>query len=74
VPKALDDALWRRFDLRILFPKPTGKELARFVERRSRDFGIHATPEMLAQCRNATSYAEAEQLVISEARRRVLMT
>jgi SpoVK/Ycf46/Vps4 family AAA+-type ATPase len=74
VPKALDDALWRRFDLRILFPKPTGKELARFVEHRSRDFGIRATPEMLAQCRNATSYAEAEQLVISEARRRVLMT
>ena len=58
----------------ILFPKPTGKELARFVEHRSRDFGIRATPEMLAQCRNATSYAEAEPLVISEARRRVLMT
>jgi len=40
VPKALDDALWRRFDLRILFPKPTGKELARFVEHRSSDFGM----------------------------------
>ena len=74
LPKALDDALWRRFDLRVAFPKPAGKDLARFAESRSRDFGIRATREMLAQCRKAASYAEAEQLVISEARRRVLMT
>lgn len=73
LPKALDDALWRRFDLRVAFPKPTGKDLARFAEHRSRDFGIRATPEMLSQCRKAASYSEAEQLVISEARRRVLM-
>lgn len=74
LPKALDDALWRRFDLRVAFPKPSGKDLARFAEHRSRDFGVRATPEMLAQCRKAASYAEAEQLVISEVRRRVLMT
>lgn len=73
LPKALDDALWRRFDLRVAFPKPTGKDLARFAGHRSRDFGIRATPEMLTECRKAASYAEAEQLVISEARRRVLM-
>ena len=74
LPKALDDALWRRFDLRVAFPKPSGKDLARFAGSRARDFGIRATREMLTQCRNAASYAEAEQLVISEARRRVLMT
>ena len=74
LPKALDDALWRRFDLRVGFPKPTGKDLARFAGCRSREFGIHANREMLAQCRKAASYAEAEQLVISEARRRVLDT
>ncbi|HEY3855616.1 MAG TPA: ATP-binding protein [Verrucomicrobiae bacterium] len=74
MPKALDDALWRRFDLRVSFPKPTGKDLARFARHRSQDFGIAATSEILAQCRKAASYAEAEQLVISEARRRVLMT
>jgi hypothetical protein len=73
LPKALDDALWRRFDLRVALPKPTGKDLARFAGCRARDFGIRATPEMLAQCRKAASYAEAEQVVISEARRRVLM-
>jgi SpoVK/Ycf46/Vps4 family AAA+-type ATPase len=74
LPKALDDALWRRFDLRVAFPKPSGKDLALFAEHRSRDFGVRATSEMLAQCRKAASYAEAEQLVISEVRRRVLMT
>ena len=74
LPKALDDALWRRFDLRVTFPKPTGKDLARFAGHRSQDFGIRATPEILSLCRKAASYAEAEQLVISEARRRVLMT
>jgi SpoVK/Ycf46/Vps4 family AAA+-type ATPase len=74
LPKALDDALWRRFDLRVAFPKPTGKSLARFAGRRARDFGICATSQMLVQCRKTASYAEAEQLVISEARRRVLMT
>lgn len=74
LPKALDDALWRRFDLRVAFPKPTGKDLARFAVNRSRDFVIPATPELVASCRKAASYAEAEQLVIAEARRRVLMT
>jgi len=73
LPKALDDALWRRFDLRVAFPKPAGKDLARFAGHRSQDFGIRATPELLSQCRKSASYAEAEQLVISEARRRVLM-
>jgi SpoVK/Ycf46/Vps4 family AAA+-type ATPase len=74
LPKALDDALWRRFDLRVSFPKPTGKDLVRFAGCRSRDFGIRANLEMLARCRKSASYAEAEQLVISEARRRVLDT
>jgi len=74
LPKALDDALWRRFDLRVGFPKPNGKDLARFAGSRSREFGIHANRVMLGQCRKAASYAEAEQLVISEARRRVLDT
>ncbi len=72
IPRALDDALWRRFDLRIAFPKPKGSDLKRFAERRSREFGFHATRTALSGCRNAASYAEAEQIVIAEARRRVL--
>lgn len=72
IPRALDDALWRRFDLRIAFPKPKGSDLARFAERRSREFGFRATRATLTDCRSAASYAEAEQIVIAEARRRVL--
>lgn len=72
IPRVLDDALWRRFDLRIAFPKPKGSDLARFAERRSREFGFRATRATLSGCRNAASYAEAEQMVIAEARRRVL--
>jgi SpoVK/Ycf46/Vps4 family AAA+-type ATPase len=72
IPKALDDALWRRFDLRIAFPKPTGNDLTQFAERRSKEFGFHAAHKILKRCRKTASYAEAEQVVIAEARRRVL--
>ena len=72
LPKALDDALWRRFDLRIAFPKPKGSDLARFAERRSREFGFRDPAATVSRCRKTTSYAEAEQMVIAEARRRVL--
>lgn len=72
LPKALDDALWRRFDLRIEFPKPNAACLARFAKRRSHDFGIRANRALLGDSRKAASFAEAEQLVIAEARRRVL--
>jgi hypothetical protein len=72
LPKALDDALWRRFDLRVAFPKPSAAGLARFAGKRARDFGLHADRVLLASCRKAASFAEAEQVVIAEARRRVL--
>ncbi len=72
IPRALDDALWRRFDLRIAFQKPKGNDLVRFAERRSLEFGFPASRATLSQSRAAASYAEAEQIVIAEARRRVL--
>lgn len=72
LPRALDDALWRRFDLRLAFPKPSSATLARFAERRAREFGIPATREMLSNSRKSTSFAEAEQIVIAAARRRIL--
>jgi len=74
LPKILDDALWRRFDLRIAFPKPKPRELERFAKRCSSEFGFHESPALLKHCRNAASYAEAEQMIIAEARRRVLAT
>jgi len=73
IPKALDDALWRRFDLRVAFPKPKVADLVRFAERRCRDFGFRPASKTLAGCRKSGSYAEAEQVVIAEARRRVMV-
>jgi len=72
LPRVLDDALWRRFDLRIAFPKPKRSDLVRFAERRCRELGFRGTRATITQCRNTASYAEAEQMVIAEARRRVL--
>lgn len=72
LPKALDDALWRRFDLRIAFPRPKGNDLALFAERRSVELGFQASDATLSRCRKTASYAEAEQMVIAEARRRIL--
>jgi SpoVK/Ycf46/Vps4 family AAA+-type ATPase len=72
LPKALDDALWRRFDLRTPFPRPNSGLLVRFAKKRCREFGFPAPSSLLLQCREASSYAETEQLVIAEARRRVL--
>ena len=74
IPKALDDALWRRFDLRVAFPKPTGNDLVRFSERRSKELGFNAGHKTLKRCRKTASYAEAELMVIAEARRRILAT
>jgi SpoVK/Ycf46/Vps4 family AAA+-type ATPase len=72
IPKALDDALWRRFDMRVAFPKPNVPDLIRFAQHRCRDFGFRAAGETLTACRTSCSYAEAEQMVIAEARRRVM--
>jgi SpoVK/Ycf46/Vps4 family AAA+-type ATPase len=72
LPRSLDDALWRRFDLRLQFPKPHKVDLVRFVRRNSKSFGFQPNRKLLEECRKAVSYADAEQLVISEARRRVL--
>jgi hypothetical protein len=72
IPKALDDALWRRFDLRVTFPRPNAEALLRFAERRCHDFGLTPATRTLADCRKSGSYAVAEQVVISEARRRLL--
>ncbi len=72
IPRVLDDALWRRFDLRISFPKPNGAGLSKFAKRRCRELGFRAGSNVIAASRKASSYAEAEQIVIAEARRRIL--
>jgi SpoVK/Ycf46/Vps4 family AAA+-type ATPase len=67
LPENLDRALWRRFDLVLDFPKPTKHELAVYVRRIRAKFGLKR--HSIKQFTTARTYAEAERLVESEARR-----
>ena len=70
--KHLDLALWRRFDLSLEFPKPRPADAVRFASNVARQLGVRLTPPLKVQAAKAKSYAEAERLIHSEMRRRVL--
>lgn len=72
LPRTLDDALWRRFDLPVNFPKPTAQKLTAFARKRCRQLGIAPSKKLPLLAAKAANYARAEQLVADEARRRVL--
>lgn len=70
----LDRAAWRRFQIRIELPKPTGKQmaafLATFLDRLNEPAGM--TAETLAKRLGPVSYGEAEQFCLDLFRRQVL--
>ncbi len=72
LPNALDEALWRRFDLKLAFPKPTAIQLAVFAKKLCTARKIKLHSGMLKKIEKAPSFADAEQLVIAEARRSLL--
>lgn len=72
LPQMLDQALWRRFDVRLAFPQPSKRELVRFAVRRSQEMGLRMPRSVSVAAGKAGSYADAEQLVIAEARRAIL--
>ncbi len=72
LPRLLDDALWRRFDLQVAFPKPTQKQLGAFARSLGKKLQFKPTAAFVRACGKAASYAQAEQMVVNEARRRVL--
>jgi AAA+ superfamily predicted ATPase len=72
LPKHLDGALWRRFDLSLAFRAPPPSSLRVFAKRKAADMQV-AHPQMLIACAaKAKSFADAESLVIAEARRQAL--
>jgi AAA+ superfamily predicted ATPase len=73
LPRSLDAALWRRFDLAIQFPKPTQQRLAMFVRSRCKVLGFSKSPKLVLRCVKAGSFAGAEQILLDEARRRLLL-
>jgi SpoVK/Ycf46/Vps4 family AAA+-type ATPase len=70
----LDSALWRRFDLALRFKPPTQKVLAAFARRVAHGKGITLPAPVLRRALAADSFADAEGVVIGEARRRALRT
>jgi SpoVK/Ycf46/Vps4 family AAA+-type ATPase len=72
LPKMLDVALWRRFDLAIVFPKPTSAELTIFAKRKCLQFGIAMTKTLNTETLNTGNYADASRVVENAARRLVL--
>jgi SpoVK/Ycf46/Vps4 family AAA+-type ATPase len=72
LPKNLDDALWRRFDLVLPFDVPSKRTLTSFARRiaLTRDMSLSAS--VMQQAISARTFAGAESVVIGEARRQAL--
>ncbi len=72
LPKHLDDALWRRFDLSLAFRAPRSSNLRVFAKRKAADMQVAPTRSLIARAARAKSFADAESVVIAEARRQAL--
>jgi SpoVK/Ycf46/Vps4 family AAA+-type ATPase len=72
LPGHLDEALWRRFDLVLDFPRPNLGELSAFGAARARASGVRMSDRLRKSIRTGKSFAEVERSVESEARRLVL--
>ncbi len=72
LPRTLDDALWRRFDLAAEFPKPATRALAAFGKKCCALHGIKPSRQLSTLITKSGSYARAEQMIIGETRRRAI--
>jgi SpoVK/Ycf46/Vps4 family AAA+-type ATPase len=72
LPGHLDHALWRRFDLTVLFPRPSKTALREHAKRLASIYRVKASMELVATAQRATNFAELEHLVAQEARRTIL--
>jgi len=69
MPTNLDNALWRRFDLSVEFPKPTKSQLRAYVPRLARAANIRLSSSTRKLALAAPSFADAENAVQAAARR-----
>jgi SpoVK/Ycf46/Vps4 family AAA+-type ATPase len=72
LPGALDDALWRRFDLVLDYPKASSKQLLAFGRQRMSSLGVRANRAILRALGRSRSFADAERVVTDAHRRAVL--
>lgn len=72
VPKQLDQALWRRFDLVVEFPAPSRAELMTFSREQAKRHSLRFTKPLesaIACCKN---YSDAEAVVLNHARKALI--
>ncbi len=72
MPRHLDDAIWRRFDLALAFRAPSRGILRVYAMRKAEEMNITLARSVLIRASAAKSFADAESLVIAEARRQAL--
>jgi SpoVK/Ycf46/Vps4 family AAA+-type ATPase len=72
LPKHLDAALWRRFDLDVFFKLPTQQALRVFVKRIASQKRVVLPARVIGSAVRARTFAAAEATVIAEVRRQAL--
>jgi SpoVK/Ycf46/Vps4 family AAA+-type ATPase len=72
LPKNLDRALWRRFDLVLQFPSPTPSEISAYAKEVALRFGLKKNALGRRSSAHLKNYADAEKYIEAEARRRAL--
>ena len=70
--KNLDSTLWRRFDVAALFSAPPKSSLAKFCKKLGTKLNIRLSRQVLRRATALRSFAEAEAVIFSEARRQAL--
>lgn len=73
-PELLDRAVWRRFQIRLVLPAPTRREIQEMLAKVESRLGIHfeVSFERLAREMEGASFAEVEEFCLDVARRRIL--
>jgi AAA+ superfamily predicted ATPase len=68
----IDEALFRRFDLVLKFPRPARASIERFLRDDANRLDLSLTSSLLREARSARSFADAHR-ILEDARRRQLL-
>ncbi len=68
LPKHIDDALWRRFDLSLEFSKPTKSEIVQYGRTLCKELEIPFGASLKKHLESSDNYADGRNLVMTEAR------
>lgn len=72
LPRHLDDALWRRFDLSLQFKTPSVSALKAFIMSKASLRRMTIASSVVREATQARSFAAAESVLLTEARRQAL--